>query len=81
MIFSRGLFGLGSHCGIGFLGGWHFLIMIGLAFVLAAIVIIAVRRKRAHRNDLVLDILKRRFISGEISEQEYLSRKEILSRK
>jgi len=66
-------FGFGSNFSV-----WYYLILIGL--VIAVIGIISMRRRK-HESDGSLDALKRMFVNGDLSEEEYLKRKSVIERK
>jgi putative membrane protein len=85
MMFDRGFQGgyRGGGCFAGgYLGGWHMLIM---AVILLAVIftVIYLVNKSTHRNDNkdVLDILKMKYVQGELTEEEYTKRKELLLKK
>ena len=85
MMFSRGLFhmsylthGLGEF-GLIAMAFWGLLL---IAALVVGIVLIARRNKMmaVHHNDAAIDALNRRFAAGEMTEEEYLKRKEVLRR-
>ncbi|MCY6370192.1 SHOCT domain-containing protein [Clostridium ganghwense] len=66
--------GMWSGMGIG-------MIFMGVAWILAIallIMFIVKSSKKKQNNNLALEILNKRFASGEISEEEYVKRKEVL---
>ena len=75
--FCRGLFGYG-------LGGsypfYMFFMMIILIVVILAAIYFIFRRPNGHKNEAI-EILNIKFANGEISEEEYLKRKEMLLKK
>ncbi len=81
MMFNRGFyrFGIGKWCG--FFGGWDLLIGIGLLLGAIALVLWIRSRNNGSREDSYLEILKDKFVRGEITEEEYLSKKNTLERK
>ncbi|MGM0396812.1 MAG: SHOCT domain-containing protein [Bacillota bacterium] len=82
MMFNRGFYRFGPGSGYGFFGGWDLLIGIGIVLgVLALILWLRSRRDATNNDDSHLEILKDKFIRGEITEEEYLSKKNILERK
>ncbi|PKM55853.1 MAG: hypothetical protein CVV00_02365 [Firmicutes bacterium HGW-Firmicutes-5] len=86
MMFQRGFQGgyRGGACWSGgYLGyGWHMLIM---AVVLLAIIftVIYLVNKSSHRHDNkdVLDILKMKYVQGDLTEEEYTKKKDLLLKK
>lgn len=84
MMFGRGYNMLGNCFGWGsgyFYGGWGMMIAAGfIVLALAAIAISYLARKKDHNktNDLALETLNIRFVKGEITEDEYIKRKNIL---
>lgn len=65
---------LGSY---GYFSPWHFLIMIGVVIIVAALLIWAGKRNKTNSNN-ALDTLKLLYIKGDITEEEYLKRKNII---
>lgn len=66
-------FGAGGYFSI-----WHYLIIIGV--VIAVIGIITMRKKNSGSQDS-LELLKRMYVNGDLSEEEYLKRKNVIERK
>jgi len=83
MMYGSRFFGPGGCFGGGFYGGWHFMMFGVVALVLIVIaVIVWTKKKHSVSTDSVsLNILKENFAKGLISEEEYLSRKNVLTRK
>lgn len=71
--FNRGAcaFGLGGYFGV-----WHFLI-IATIIIFIGILLLKKKRKSAHN---AIDLLKKMYVSGEISEEEYLKRKSVVEK-
>lgn len=86
MMFRRGFDGF-NNCfdfGSGFMhNGWG-MIIAGVVFLVAVIVvtylIVKAAKRRSPGTDVALDLLKMRFIKGEISEEEYLNKKKLLTK-
>jgi uncharacterized membrane protein len=88
-MFYRGLNQVGEYCGrlVGrssyfYHSPWTFLIWVLVAVivvVLAVIVIKAVSKKNGGNDDL-MEMLKSKYISGEIDEEEYLLKKKMLKK-
>ena len=76
MMHNRG-FWLG-HGGFYGFDLFQLIFMIGVLLIVAAIVIYVMKHKKS--NDAV-EILKQQFASGQITEEDYLNRKEILEKK
>jgi uncharacterized membrane protein len=76
-IFTRGV-----YMGHSMAGGWSWLIGIGAALLLAALLYFAITgsKKKAQDND-VLEALKMKFVKGEITEDEYMEKKSVLKGK
>ena len=81
MMHGNGWYG-NSECGVfginGF-SGWHYLIMIGVIIIIVAIVMF-VRRKNNSDGNQALNTLKELYVKGEITEEEYLKRKDVIER-
>lgn len=85
-MFYRGFRGFGSCLGFGngFYGGWFMpLVMIVLlAATIAAVILIMKKTKHSPRKnsyDASLEELKIEFVKGNLTEEEYLRKKKILS--
>ncbi len=83
MMYGNGFFGPGGCFGNGFYGGWHFMMIGFVVLVLITIaVIVLIKKKHSVNTDTTsINILKENFAKGSISEEEYLSRKNVLTRK
>ena len=68
-----------NHYTSGYFNFWPF-IFLALVIVLAVVFIFIIKSKKATSND-VLEDLKALYIRGEITEDEYLKRKQVLKRK
>lgn len=70
--------GIWSGMGIGmiFMGAVYILALV----FLAVIIFKGAKKKQTDNNNFALEILNKRFATGEISEEEYIKRKEILSK-
>ena len=63
-------------------GGWHFLIpVLWFVLIFGAIYLLKRRGGWGHRFDTGESVLAERFARGEITEQEYRERKDVLRRK
>lgn len=86
MFFGRGYNGL-YHCfdRFGFMpgSGWMYLIYLFVVLVIVAVVLIVYRSRRSQSmtsiDSKAMEELKLLFARGDISEEEYLRRKSILS--
>lgn len=58
-------------------GIWNFLLMIGVGIIIVTLIYL-VRKKKAGNDDQNLNILKELYAKGEISEEEYLKRKNVI---
>lgn len=80
MMFGRG-YGGACFGYNGFGGLWHLMIFAGITLLIIAIVLYANNRKKTvQSHDSVLEILKMKFVQGEITEEEYLKRKNTLEK-
>jgi uncharacterized membrane protein len=82
MMFGRGYNGFSNSFGFGsrfMYGGWGMIMM--AAFLLAVITVIYFAKRTGHRQSSyeAMDALKMRLAKGEISEEEFLKRKNILA--
>ncbi len=68
VIFGRGYFGIGQ-----------LLILIGIVAMIMAVVLYS--RSKSPKGTDALETLKTLYVSGKISEEEYLKRKSVLERK
>lgn len=76
----RGFYGMGSGFnGIRHINGVGHIIALAVFVVVAIVVIMHFARKtKKHTNDAALEELKIRFAKGEITEEEYLRKKNII---
>jgi putative membrane protein len=82
MMFSRGAYGIGRCFAGGYFGPWHMLIAAGFVIGVAALIIMLVQKKRNNGNDDdLLAMLKERYVRGEITEEEYTTKKNALTRR
>ncbi len=81
MMHGYNWFGHGMYpMGFGFFGLWQWLIIIGIVLILVAV--FRSRRKGSLGGEEdALEIIRRMYAKGEISEEEYLNRKKVLERK
>ncbi len=79
MMYGNSFWGSNSCFGFNYFPYWH-LIVIGVIIIL---VFIMLNNKKSNikNNDEIIDILNRKFVSGEISEEEYINKKNILTKK
>lgn len=78
MMHGNGWYGNGEYGIFGF-SGWHYLIMLGVIIIIVAIVMFA-RRKNNPDENQALSTLKELYVKGEITEEEYLKRKNVIER-
>jgi putative membrane protein len=79
--FGNGNFGYGRCLGLGaFHGGW-ILLIIGILIILALLFFFLVhnRKKKIVGNEAV-EILKMKYVKGEITEEEYFRRREVVEK-
>ncbi|SCZ80903.1 SHOCT domain-containing protein [Acidaminobacter hydrogenoformans] len=84
MMYGYNWFGNGG-CRFGLWGGyfgiWHFAMLAVVVLLVVAVVLVVLKRKKRASQDDVLDTLKRLYVSGEISEEDYLKRKSVIERR
>jgi len=80
-MFRNDFFGPGGCFGYGFIGGGHILMMSLFLILVVALVIWGRKNYSFSSNDDALGILKENFAKGLITEEEYMSRKHILTKK
>ena len=88
MMYGRGYTGSGFSenargFGYGFMNnGWGMLVVIAVLLIIALLIYIFVhnRNKKVSQSS-VFEVLKMKYVQGEISEEEYLKRKEVINRK
>jgi len=83
MMYGRGVFNYGHMMGYGLgFNGWSWLIGIGILLLIVSVTYLLVKRGNTVRsNESALDLLKTKYAKGEITEEEYISRKNILKGK
>ena len=81
MMHGNGWFGNFDYLFLGrnILSGWHYLIMIGIVMVVVALIIWIIRKDKHHGNQ-ALSMLKELYVKGELMEEEYLKRKNVIER-
>jgi len=77
MMYGRAFWGNNGCFGFNYFSYWHF-IVIGVIIVL---LFVALKNKNTKNNDEIIDILDKKIVNGEISEEEYLNKKNILRKK
>lgn len=83
MMYGRGNYVNNGCFGYDFLGsGWHVMIMAGVLLLIIATIIYFSRRNSQNTvNSTALELLKMKFVQGEITEEEYLQRNNTLKRR
>lgn len=76
MLCVAGRYGM-MHGGFGAIGG----MMMGFCLLVLILVIIYVYIKHNNTNSDAMELLKMKFVKGEITEEEYLSKKSTLLKK
>jgi putative membrane protein len=74
-----GFNGCGLGLGSGYFSIWHYLIMIGIVLIILALV--TIRKSKSSSTSDAVEKLKILFVSGEITEEEYMKRKNVIERK
>jgi len=87
MMFGRGYNNVyscfGGHGNFGNFGGFISPFHIGFAIIITLLIIFAIyklTKKKDNQSDEVLEILKMKYVSGEIDEEEYVKRKNVLKK-
>lgn len=62
------------------LGWWNYLIILGVILIVIALVLLA-KRKNSSNDNQALSTLKELYVKGEITEEEYLKRKNVIEDK
>lgn len=84
MMYGRGWFGNYScpFLGGNLFGAWHLLILLGVILIIAALIVWVRRNNRNSGNESqAIGTLKELYVKGEITEEEYLKRKNVIERK
>ncbi|MBF7097511.1 SHOCT domain-containing protein [Alkalibacter sp. M17DMB] len=79
-MFNRGFNIFGGCFNGGFMGPWMFLVIGGLILATVAIVLLVLnkRKKTGNEDSDLLEMLKERYVRGEITEEEYIEKKRVL---
>jgi len=72
---------LSAYAHSGFLGSWAWIIAGLLALAAVALLVAALVNHKKQKNAAALEPLKLRFINGEITEEQYLSMKDVVLKK
>lgn len=67
--------------GYGYYGIWHFLMMGGFTLLVVGLIIWSIKKSKATSDDQALNLLRQRYALGEITEEEYLHKRNALNRK
>jgi len=83
MMYGSRFFGPGGCFGSGFYGGWPFMMagMVLLVIIAIALIVWVKKKHSGSTDNESLNLLKENFAKGLISEEEYLSKKNVLTRK
>ncbi|MBN2558351.1 MAG: SHOCT domain-containing protein [Clostridia bacterium] len=83
MMYGRGISQLGWCSGYGFWSnGWYWLAGIGILLIVIAVTFLLARKyKGAAVDNGVMETLRIKYAKGEITEEEYIARKNVLERK
>ena len=79
MMYGRAFFGGNGCYGFSYFPYWHF-IVIG-AIIILVFIVLKNKNSNFKNNDEIIDILNKKFVNGEISEEEYINKKNILTKK
>lgn len=77
MMYGRGFFWNNVCYGLNYFPYWH-LIVIGVIIV---VIFVLWKNKNSKNNNEIIDTLNMKFVNGEISEEEYINKKNILTKK
>lgn len=81
MMHNRGFIVNNECLGFGDFPYWHFLVLGVILICVVALVLWIRKNNNSKTSNEALNILKERFAQGEINEDEYLNKKNILSKK
>ncbi|BEP28325.1 SHOCT domain-containing protein [Helicovermis profundi] len=77
-MFGREYYGCNSYNAFGY---WNILMIIGWILILVSLIwIIKLKKKKDYKKNLIIE-LKNSFANGEIGEEEYLNKKNIINRR
>ncbi len=77
MMYGRGFLGNNGCYDLNYFPYWH-LIVIGVIIV---VIFILLKNKNNKNNNEIINTLNMKFVNGEISEEEYINKKNILTKK
>ena len=77
MMYGRGFFWNNVCYSLNYFPYWH-LIVIGVIIV---VIFVLWKNKNSKNNNEIIDTLNMKFVNGEISEEEYINKKNILTKK
>ena len=77
MMYGRGFFENNGCYDLNYFPYWH-LIVIGVIIV---VIFILLKNKNSKNNNEIINTLNMKFVNGEISEEEYINKKNILTKK
>ena len=77
MMYGRGFLGNNGCYGLNYLPYWH-LIVIGVIIV---VIFILLKNKNNKNNNEIINTLNMKFANDEISEEEYINKKNLLTKK
>lgn len=77
MMYGRGFFWNNVCYDLNYFPYWH-LIVIGVIIV---VIFVLLKNRNSKNNNEIIDTLNMKFVNGEISEEEYINKKNILTKK
>jgi putative membrane protein len=79
-MYNRSFSGFGGCYGYDlFYSGWNLLILLGFVLVLITVIALFLSyRKRGGSDETTMELLKMKFVKGEITEDEFLKKKAFL---
>lgn len=77
MMYGRGFFWNNGCYDLNYFPYWH-LIVIGVIIV---VIFVLLKNRNSKNNNEIINTLNMKFVNGEISEEEYINKKNILTKK
>ena len=77
MMYGRAFWGNNGCFGFNYFSYWHF-IVIGVIIV---VIFVLWKNKNSKNNNEIINTLNMKFVNGEMSEDEYINKKNILTKK
>ena len=76
----QGNYACSSFMGSNIFAGWHYMIMFAIIIIIVALIVWDRRKDNGNENS-AMSSLQELYVTGEITEEEYLKRKNVIGRK